>query len=45
MIIVYILQISDLHINNETNESYIRKKLVLLNKELNGGNVYEDNLE
>ncbi len=42
---MYILQISDLHINNETNESYIRKKLVLLNKELNGGNVYEDNLE
>ena len=41
MIIVYILQISDLHFNNETDESYIRKKLVLLNE----GSVYEDNLE
>ena len=35
------LQISDLHFNNETDESYIRKKLVLLNE----GSVYEDNLE
>lgn len=42
---MYILQISDLHINNETDESYIRKKLVLVNEELNGGSVYEDNLE
>lgn len=38
---MYILQISDLHFNNETDESYIRKKLVLLNE----GSVYEDNLE
>lgn len=42
---MYILQISDLPFNNETNESYIRKKLVLLNEELNGGSVYEDNIE
>lgn len=42
---MYILQISDLHFSNETDESYIRKKLVLLNEELNGGSVYEDNLE
>ena len=42
---MYILQISDLHFNNETDESYIRTKLVLLNEELNGGSVYEDNLE
>lgn len=42
---MYILQISDLHINNETDESYISKKLILLNEELNGGSVYEDNLE
>ncbi len=31
---MYILQISDLHINNETDESYISKKLILLNEEL-----------
>lgn len=42
---MYILQISDLHINNETDESYIRKKLILVNEELDGGSVYEDNLE